>query len=88
MNENSAQQSNLDQDAHDERVAQMSREDIAALAERLSSLARSKSQSTEPQMDEQDYFSPGRFDAIERAMHKHPGLTREKAQQMMDEFGF
>ena len=52
------------------------------LAERLAKLMLEKERAASKQ-------HPGEpLDAIERALKRHPGLTRAEAQEMADEFGF
>ena len=38
--------------------------------------------------NEESFSSAESFDPIEWAMKRHPGLTREKAEQMASDFGF
>jgi len=54
----------------------------ARLAEKLTQLMLEKEKVS-------NQHSPNEpLDAIERALRRHPGLTRAKAQEMADEFGF
>jgi len=84
MEINYAQQPNLDQDAHGKQISQMSNSEIRSLAKNLVSLAGTKFSAEEKKSDSSSQEPLG---AIERAMRRHPGLTREKAQAMFDEFG-
>jgi len=88
MNTEPAQPSGTDQEAHDREAAKLSRSEIETLAKNLAELARSKGLADSTAGIASASSSSAGYDAIERAMQKHPSLTREKAQEMADAFGY
>jgi len=86
-----SQQRNLDQEKHDEWLRKQSANDIRQLVDNLGNLMRQKDKlgagnDKRLKANSNDPSEP--LDAIDRAMQKHPGLTREEAQAIVDAFGF
>jgi preprotein translocase subunit SecA len=88
MEDESAQQQNLDQDAHNDWLMKLSDEKLKLLAKELNSLMDSKQPVSSPQKSVTESSSPEQLSAIERAVKRHAGLTPEKAQEVADAFGF
>lgn len=89
MEENSAQQPNLDQEAHNEWLASLSKPKMLELSDKLNSLMLQKEQAaSSPQESVSDSSSPKSLSGIDRAVQRHKGLTRAEAQEMADAFGF
>lgn len=86
----SSQQRNLDQEKHDKWLRSQSTTTLKNVAVNLGTLMREKDASKITQLrSKNDLSPPGKtLDAIERAIQKHPGLTREEAQEIVDAFGF
>ena len=86
-----SQQRNLDQEKHDKWLRKQSANDIRQLADNLGNVMRQKDKlgagdGCRLKADLNDSREP--LDAIDRAMRKHPGLTREESQAIVDAFGF
>jgi len=86
-----SQQRNLDQEKHDKWLRKQSANDIRQLVDNLGNLMRQKDKvhagnGSRLKANLNDSGEP--LDAIDRAMQKHPGLTREEAQAIVDAFGF
>ncbi len=75
----------LGQKQHDDWLAQQTPESMSELAEKAHALLRSKGKSTASPATEPSFAA---FDPIEEAMRRNPGLTREKAMEMAEAFGF
>ena len=88
MEDESALQQNLDQDAHNDWLMKLSDEKLKQLAKELDSLMDSKQPVSSPQKSATESSSPDQLSGIERAVKRHPGLTPEKAQEVADAFGF
>ena len=89
MEENSAQQPNLDQDAHNQWLSSLSKAKMLELSEKLNDLQLKKEQTASSQPESEiASSSPKSLSGIDRAVQRHKGLTRSEAQEMADEFGF
>lgn len=86
----SSQQRNLDQEKHDKWLRSQSEATLTRLANNLGTLMREKETPGVTPFESKNSSSSPResLDAIERAIQKHPGLTREVAQELADYFGF
>lgn len=71
------------QEEHDEILSEALRKGLKLMPKHeLEALIREKASENPPENDE-DCWDP-----IEAAMRNHPGLTREKAEEMARAFGF
>jgi hypothetical protein len=86
----SSQQRNLDQEKHDKWVRSQSEATIKQLANNLGALMRDEETPSVTQFESKNSSNAPResLDAIERAIQKHPGLTRKEALELADYFGF
>jgi len=86
----SSQQRNIDQEKHNKWLRSQSKATINKLAGNSGELMREKDmrQLIQPESKNALHPSSGALDAIARAIKKHPGLTREDAQEIVDAFGF
>jgi len=86
-----SQQRNSNQENHDKWLRKQSVNDIRQLVDNLGNLMRQKDNlgvgnGSRLKANLSDSRKP--LDAIDRAMQKHPGLTREEARAIVDAFGF
>ena len=86
-----SQQKNLDQEKHDKWLRKQSANDLQKLVDNLGNLMHQKDKLgavNDNRLKANSNASREPLDAIERAIQKHPGLTREVAQEIVDAFGF
>ena len=79
-----------EQENHNRWLRRQSPSDLKRLANELAALTREKECQNRDDLSvvRPNAPSENELDAIGRAMKKHPGLTRENAQELVDFFGF
>lgn len=76
---------NIGQEEHNDWLLHQTPESLSELARRAHDLFNSKVGNEESPGTRTDVVN---FDPIEEAMRRHPGLTREEAEEIARAFGF